>query len=438
MALEDDMSDGPRVRRPDREQLYWDMVDLESQIEADHLARVIWAFVEKLDLSALYAAIRARDEVAGRPTPDPKVLLALWLYASAEGIGSARALERLCRSHAAYRWLLGGVPVNYHGLSDFRVGHGELLDRLLTESVASLAAAGLIDLAEVAADGTKVAANASRGSFRGEEGLGGFEAAARGRIARLRAELDADPAASERRRWAARERAANEVAARAEAARAKLKALQEEKQRRARKHRKEEASKSEPQASTTDPDARIMKMADGGFRPAYNVFVSATPQTQIILGISVSDRRNDAGIAGATVEDMKARYGRTPARLLLDTRAATQADIVDLATRDDPVTVYSPPFPESGQAQPASKRKRAWKRRKEPPELAQWRERMASAEGRAVYARRRAVETVNAHLKNHGLRRFFLRSLQKTRCEALLHAIAHNLRRGWALGFAWS
>lgn len=431
------MADGPRVVRPDREQLYWDMVDLESQIETDHLARVIWAFVEKLDLSALYAAIRARDDVAGRSATDPKVLLAVWLYAATEGIGSARALERLCRSHAAYRWLLGGVPVNYHGLSDFRAGHGELLDRVLTESVASLTAAGLIDLAEVAADGTKVAANASRRSFRGEEALGRFESAAQARIARLRAELDADPAASERRRRAARERAAHDVANRAEAARAKLKALQEEKQRRARKHRKEETNKSEPQASTTDPDARIMKMADGGFRPAYNVFVSATPQTQIILGISVSDRRNDAGIAGVVVEDMLTRYGRTPARLLLDTRAATQADILALATRDDPVVVYSPPFPDREHAQPASMRKRAWKRRKEPPALAQWRERMASAEGRAVYGRRRAIETVNAHLKNHGLRRFFVRGLKKVHCDALLHAIAHNLRRGWALGFAW-
>src|SRR6516225_7062009 len=195
--MEDGMAGGPRILRPDRAQLRWDMVDLESQIPADHLVRVVWSFVEALDLAALYEGIRARDDVAGRPTPDPKVLLALWLYATAEGIGSARALEQLCRNHAAYRWLLGGVPVNYHGLSDFRTAHGAVLDRVLTESVAGLMAAGVIELDEVAVDGTKVQANAGRGSFRGAGGMTRFEAAARERVAQLKAELVSDSSASE-------------------------------------------------------------------------------------------------------------------------------------------------------------------------------------------------------------------------------------------------
>jgi transposase len=433
------MVDGPRVLRPDREQLYWDMIDLESQIGADHLVRVIWAFVEKLDLSALYAAIRARDDVAGRPTADPQVLLALWLYATAEGIGSARALERLCRSHTAYRWLCGGVPVNYHGLSDFRSGQGELLDRVLTESVASLAAAGLIDLEEVAVDGTKVVASASKSSFRDAEALARFDAAARARVERLRAEVDADPGASERRRRAAGERAAHEVAARAEAARQKLAALQEEKRRRAKRHPQEEAEKAERRASTTDPDARVMRMADGGFRPAYNVLVSATTGTQVILGVAASDRRNDAGIAQPMVDDLIDRYGRAPLRLLLDTRAATRDDIVALAGHPaGPVTVYTPPPPDKMTATMESQRKRAWLRRGEPAELREWRERMAGPDGRRTYSRRRSIETINANLKNHGLYRFMLRGLEKVRCEALLHAIAHNLRRGRALGFKWA
>src|SRR3546814_8875475 len=97
------MEQGPRVLRPDRAQLFWDMMDLDSQIGPDHLARVVWAFVAGLDLSPLYARIKARDAVAGRPTPDPRVLLALWLYATLDGVGSARALARLCRAHAAHR-----------------------------------------------------------------------------------------------------------------------------------------------------------------------------------------------------------------------------------------------------------------------------------------------------------------------------------------------
>ena len=433
------MAEGPRVLRPDREQLYWDQVDLESQIEPDHLARVVWSFVEGLDLSELYAAIRARDDVAGRPTSDPKVLLALWLYATAEGIGSGRALARLCQSHAAYRWLCGGVPVNYHGLSDFRVAHAALLDRVLSESVASLAAAGLIGLEEVAVDGTKVAANASKRSYRGAEGLAELEAVARVRVERLRAELGADPAASERRRRAAGERTAREVAARADVARRKLVKLQEEKKRREKTHPKEETEKADSQVSITDPDARIMMMANGGFRPAYNVLVSATTGTQVILGIAVSERRNEAGIAQPMVQNLIDRYGRAPSRLLIDTKPATQADILALAEHPaGRITVYTPPPPDKATATAESIRKRAWHRRREPTVLQEWRARMASPDGRRIYDRRRQIETINAQLKNHGLSRFVLRGLQKVRCEALLHAIAHNLRRRRALGFAWT
>lgn len=433
------MAEGPRVLRPDRDQLYWDQIDLESQIDPDHLVRVIWSFVDGLDLSALYAAIRARDDVAGRPTPDPKVLLALWLYATADGVGSARALERLCRSHAAYRWLCGGVPVNYHGLSDFRVAHGAMLDRVLSESVASLAAAGLIKLDEVAIDGTKVAANASKPSYRDGAGIDEFEAAARKRVERLRKELDADPAASERRRRAAGERAVRDVAARAEAARKKLVALQQEKKRREKTHPKEEAEKAESKVSVTDPDARIMMMSNGGFRLAYNVLVSATTGTQVILGIGVSERRNEAGIAEPMVQNLIERYGCAPARVLVDTKAATQADIITLAEHPaGHITVYTPPPPDKETATAQSIRKRAWRRGREPVALQEWRARMASPEGRRIYDRRRHIETINAQLKNHGLSRFVLRGLQKVRCEALLQAIAHNLRRGRALGFAWA
>src|ERR687887_251729 len=141
---EEEMSEGPRLLHPERRQICWDMVDLDSQLPEDHMARVVWAYVETIDVSPLELGIKARAGVAGRPTPGRRLYLALWLYATLDGVGSARELDRLCGVHAAYRWLCGGVPVNYHGLSDFRVAHGALLDRVLTESVASLAAAGLI------------------------------------------------------------------------------------------------------------------------------------------------------------------------------------------------------------------------------------------------------------------------------------------------------
>jgi transposase len=221
------MSDA-RVVRPDRQQLRWDMVDLEGLLPADHRARIVWSFVESLDLSELYEGIRSREGEAGRPAADPAVLLSLWLYATIEGVGSARELERLAQSDAAYRWLAGGVPLNYHGLADFRVDSAEVLDRLLTQSVTALIGEGLVRLAEIAVDGTKIRASASKGSFKTGEKLLKIEAAVAERLASLKQELSSDPGASTRRGQAARERAAREVQARAGRARAALERLEAE------------------------------------------------------------------------------------------------------------------------------------------------------------------------------------------------------------------
>jgi transposase len=152
-------------------------------------------------------------ELAGRPAADPKVLLALWLYATLEGVGSARELDRLVGRDIAYRWLAGGVPVNYHGLSDFRVGWSAELDRLLTESVTALVSEGLVELDEIAVDGTKLRSPASARSFTRGGRLERIERQAAERVERLKRELECDPAATTRRRQAAEARAAREAEA---------------------------------------------------------------------------------------------------------------------------------------------------------------------------------------------------------------------------------
>src|SRR6202030_3093602 len=138
------MSQGPRVLRPERHQLRWDMVDLDSQLPPDHRARLVWWYVSGLELNAFYARIKARDDAAGRPASDPAVVLAVWLYATLEGIGAARAIARLCQAHAAYRWLCGGVPINHDLLATFRRENAALLDRLLTQTITGLVAEKLI------------------------------------------------------------------------------------------------------------------------------------------------------------------------------------------------------------------------------------------------------------------------------------------------------
>lgn len=186
------MSEGVRLIRPDRAQLRWDTVDLDSQLPPEHRARVVWAFVEGLDLSAFHDRIKARDDQPGRPAADPAVLLGLWLYATTEGVGSARALERLCQQHAAYRWLCGGVPVNHNLLSEFRRDSGQLLDALLTRSLSSLIEEGLLTLEEAAIDGTKVRSRAGRRSMAQQDRLTRIEAVVAEKVAKLRDEVDAD------------------------------------------------------------------------------------------------------------------------------------------------------------------------------------------------------------------------------------------------------
>src|SRR5260370_9735361 len=216
------MANEARFIGADRAQTRWDFIDLEAVLPSDHRARVVISFVESLDLSALYEAIKAREGEPGRPPPDPAVLLALWLSATVEGVGSARQVERLARQDLAYRWIAGGVPVNYHGLADFRVAHVEVLDRLLTESVTALIAEGVVSLAEVAIDGTKVRANASRDSFKTGSKLARIRAAGEPRLAALKTEVESDPEASPRRRRAGPVPAAPDAQQRAQRARAGL------------------------------------------------------------------------------------------------------------------------------------------------------------------------------------------------------------------------
>ena len=323
------MSEGVRVIGPDRTQLRWDMVDLDSQLPDDHRARLVWAFVEGLDLSQFYDRIKARDAVAGRPATDPRVVLAVWLYATLEGIGSARAIDRLCQQHAAYRWLCGGAPINHDLLAAFRRENAALLDRLLTQSVTGLIVEKLITLEELMIDGTKVRAYAGRGSLCKRKRLERIEQAVAERVAELKSELDTDPAEPERQRKKRALQAAEQRAQRVERARQKLAELEQEKAARAKTHPTEEAEKSEPKVSVSDPEVRSMRLADGAVAPAWNVQVATAEG--FVVAIDPTDRRKDSGLAPGLVATVAERCGRAPQRLLADTTAMTREDIVTLA-----------------------------------------------------------------------------------------------------------
>ena len=416
-----------KVIRPDRSQTRWDYIDLEALLPLDHVARLIWLFVMSLDLTELYAAIKSQEGEAGRPGADPAVLLALWLYATIEGVGSARELARLVKRDIAYRWIAGGVPVNYHNLADFRVDHVAVLDRLLTESVTAMIDQGLVSLDEIAVDGTKVRANASRESFKTGTKLMQIEAEVTERIAQLKSEVHGDPAASSRRRQAAQKRAAQDVKERAERALKALGQIKAERAENAKDHAKDEAKKSEAKASMTDAEARIMRFSDGAMRPAYNAQIAVAPREGVIVAVEMTDRRNDSGLAVPMVDDIVRRYGQAPERLLVDTTYATIEDIAALdANAAGKVTVYTPVPAERENITPASLRNRKSKRKHEPQAVKDWRARMVTAAGKAIYSVRKLIERVNAERKNHGFGFLPVRGLVKAQGVALLHALAHN------------
>jgi transposase len=423
------MAKDARFIRPDRVQTRWDLLDLEGMLPRDHRARIVMSFVEQLDLSVLYEAINAREGEPGRPPPDPAVLMGLWLYATIEGVGSARQLERLARNDLAYRWIAGGVPLNYHGLADFRVAHVELLDRLLSDSVTALIKAKVISLAEIAVDGTKVRAHASRASFKTGSKLARIETAVEQRLAMLKEEIEKDPKASSQRRLAAQERAARDVKERAGRARAALEKVRAEKEKRAKTHAQDEArKKEEPKASLSDPDARIMRFPDGAVRPAYNAQIAASPRDGIIVSVTMTDRRNDAGLAMPMVEDMVRRYGKTPEKLLVDTHYATSEDIAALASHPaGPVTVFAPLPTEREDVKPATLASRKSKRLREPASVKEWRSRMGTQAAQDTYSIRKLIERINAHLKNHRFGFIPVRGLIKTQALALWHALANNI-----------
>jgi transposase len=406
----------PRLRCVDRQRIIPAM-PLEQLLEQDHQARIVWEFCSGLDLTPLYQNIRSREGGPGRAALDPRLGVALWLYATLEGVGSARALDWLCSNHNAFRWLVGGVSVNYHTLADFRVEHPEFLDQLLTHSVAVLRAQGLVDLNRVAHDGMRVRASAGTASFHRKATLERHLQEAQEQITRLKHELTDDPNRIGRRKGRARERAARERAARLQQALEQLPELEA---------RKKPAEKDQARASSTDPQARVMKMADGGFRPAYNLQFTVDCPSQAIVAVEASTSGSDMGQLKPAIEQMHSRLGVYPQEALADGGFAKHQDIEEIERDCGGCRVYVPvPEPRVPGTDPYAPGPN------DSDVIIRWRARMGSVEGKVIYKDRAStVECVNAHNSNRGLVRLRVRGQSKVRSIALWFAVAQNVACG--------
>jgi transposase len=417
-----------RVVEPNRKQVELRTYDLEQTLPAEHRARAVWEVVEQLDLSAFYAAIRARGSVPGRPAIDPKLLVALWIYATSQGVGSARHLERLCGSDDAYRWLCGGVSVNHHTLSDFRVEHGEAVDELMSQVLAVLMKGKLIRLERIAHDGMRLRAAAGAASFRREKTLHELLEQARIQVTTLKREIAEEPAEHTARHRAAQERAARERQRAVQKALAELPKVKETKKRRRGKRSKKDAP-AEPRVSTTDPEARVMKMADGGFRPAFNVQLATDVDSRIIVGVDVTNSGSDMGKAVPMLESIEKRLGSRPREYLIDGGFADLATIEAMHARG--VHVYAPPMKPAKPRAPGTR-----PRRKDSAAVAAWRSRMETEHAKQIYRQRAATaETVNADLRCwRGLDRIRVVGQAKVRTVATWAALTYNLMRWLSIG----
>lgn len=419
-----------RLRVPERLQLGWVAQCADDLVRADHPVRLIAAVVEKLDVSSFYASIKSREGVAGRDTTDPRLLVSLWLYACIRGIGSARELARRCEESAPFRWLCGGVTVNHRLLSDFRTDHGTALDGLFTQVIASLVDKGVVSVSRVSQDGVRVRVSAGADSFRREERLQDLLVKAREHVEQLRRQVDGpQQAAQTARHRAARRRAAEDKLQRLEQAVAQLPELQRrqaEAERRAGAGKEGEKVRArQPRVSTTDPQARRMKMPNGGFNPAVNVQLATDTESRAIVGVEVSNEGSDSvGLSRPMREQVEQRTGQAIAQHLMDGGYMRKDDIEQAHAAG--VELFVPAKPAKS---PGRRGRELEPKPGDSSAVLAWKQRMASQEGREIYKQRAATsETVNADLRTYrGLTQITVRGLHKARCVALWCALAYNL-----------
>jgi hypothetical protein len=286
-------------------------------------------------------------------------------------------------------------------------------------------AEGLVTLDEVAQDGVRIRASAGASSFRGRETLETCLHAAETRVAQLAGQRDRPDPTRSARKLAAQERAAREREERVRAAANRLPELEAIKERQ-RKMRGKAGSRVTPaRASTTDADAHVMRMGDGGYRPAYNAQLATDHDSQVILGVSVITTSADQGQALPVEDQIALRTGQHPRRYLIDGGYVDRSDITALETRG--VEVYAPPPPPRAH----SARQRFEPHPGDSPQVIDWRARMATDEAKAIYKDRAATaECVNAQVRaRYGLHQLPVRGVSKVLMVLLLVAITHNLSR---------
>lgn len=409
-----------RLNTPIRNQVEIRTEALDDLLPDDHKARFIWDYVNQLNLDEILNTIKAVENNPGRPATDPRILFALWILAITEGIGSARMIERYSNEHIAFKWICGTVPVNYHTISDFRTKYGKELDKLLTESIAILMHSGLVTLKRVSQDGMKVKADAGKGSFRKEDSLKDLLNKAKEQIDFLNREMENNPSECSERLKAARKRAAEERINALQDSIKELKKYREEKEESFRKERKKlkKKQKDDMKISVTDSQARIMKMNNSGFSPAYNVQLATDHKKRAIVGVKVVNNASDYGQLVPMLNQLKNRLGRVPDEFIADSGYFSHESIEKATKAHKGCKLYIKPRNTDSHNSTEGKSK----------VVIELEKRMATDEVKPIYNERASTaEWANAVNRNRGLSKFFVRGLEKAQAMVCLFAIVHNM-----------
>jgi transposase len=419
----------PRIIKPQRDQIEMMMFSIDQLIPTDHKARLVWKYVEKLDLSKLLLNIESTEGSVGRPAIDPHILLALWLYATIEGIGQGRIIERYCSEHNAFKWICGGVDINYHTINDFRANNEECLNELITQSVAMLMAENLITLEEISQDGIKVKAHAGASSFRRKDRLKSFQKIAKAHVEELNKErLKTSSDVISRKKIVEKQKAVDREN-RINKAIEHLNKITEQKKKVLKKQRKNLAKNKEDKirASTTDPESRVMKMGNGGYNPAYNVQLATDIKTQVIVGMRVSNQEMDMGLMSQMQMQIMSTFHKKPKKWLVDGGYVQHEDIDRVAQINPECSIYMPP---RNSKDPAS----YLPKKEDSQYVKEWRINMGKIESKKIYKNRAATsECVNANARNRGLQQFLVRGISKVASHMCLFVIVHNMIRSWSL-----
>lgn len=411
----------PRLRKPDRTQVLLRPCSLEELLAPEHEFRTLWAVVLKLDLSRFYEPLCCRGSTPGRGATDPQLLVSLWLGAATRGVSSARELDGLCREDDAFKWLCGGVSMNYHTLSDFRVDHGKALDELFTNVLAMLIAHDLVSVERITQDGLRVRASAGLNSFKKAEKLSAALEAAKAQVQALKAQAEAETNKPDDQKRSARKQAAQERAARDRQERIERAMGQMPELERIKNNRHGKQTGQPARASMTDAEARKMKMPDGGFRPAYNVQLAADTDSRAILAVQVSNQGTDQPHSEPVRQEVERRTGQTVREHLID-GGFVKLDAIERAEASG-VKIYAPPKETQARPDPYTPVPG------DSDEIVQWRQRMKTSEAKEIYKERASTsETINADVRCHrGLSQFLVRGTDKVLCVALWSALAYNL-----------